>query len=87
VVDTGMGIRDDEHERLFDRFFRSHDAHEQAVPGLGLGLTIVKAIVDGHQGRIGVRSQEGRGTTFSITLPLTSADDIPRSNRPMEVPS
>jgi signal transduction histidine kinase len=87
VSDTGVGVPDDEQSRLFDRFFRSQSAHEQAVPGVGLGLTIAKAIVDGHHGWIRVRSEEGRGTTFSITLPLTSADDLSRSApRPMEVP-
>jgi PAS domain S-box-containing protein len=70
VSDTGVGIPAGEQQRLFDRFFRSQTAHEQAVPGVGLGLTIVSAIVDGHGGRIGVRSEEGRGSTFTVELPL-----------------
>ncbi len=75
VSDTGIGIPDAEQTRLFDRFFRSRSAHDQAIPGVGLGLTIVKAIVDGHRGRIDVRSAEGRGTTFAIRLPLRLADE------------
>jgi signal transduction histidine kinase len=86
VSDTGVGIPDEEQARLFDRFFRSQSAHERAVPGVGLGLTIVKAIVDGHGGRISTRSSEGRGTTFAITLPLVPADESSGSvPRPLEV--
>jgi signal transduction histidine kinase len=71
VRDTGMGIPSEEQSRLFDRFFRSQRASEQAVPGVGLGLTIVKAIVEGHGGTIDLESTEGRGTTFRVRVPLT----------------
>jgi signal transduction histidine kinase len=70
VTDTGAGIPPEEIGRLFDRFYRASNATEAAVPGLGLGLTIVRAIVDGHQGRVAVRSAVGRGTTFTVRLPL-----------------
>ncbi|HSS80197.1 MAG TPA: ATP-binding protein [Gaiellaceae bacterium] len=69
VADTGMGIPADETEQLFARFFRSSNATEQAIPGTGLGLTIVKALVEAHGGRISVESVEGSGTTFRIDLP------------------
>jgi PAS domain S-box-containing protein len=81
VRDDGIGIPEPEQERLFDRFFRSQSAHEQAVQGVGLGLTIVKAIVDGHDGQIRVLSSEGRGTRFAITLPLVPADDSHGTDR------
>jgi signal transduction histidine kinase len=69
VADTGMGIPAGELEQLFGRFFRTSNATEQAIPGTGLGLTIVKALVEAHGGRISVESVEGSGTTFRIELP------------------
>jgi PAS domain S-box-containing protein len=69
VADTGMGISEDEQTQLFERFFRTARAQEEAIPGVGLGLSISKAIVEGHNGRISVRSVEGVGTTFFVDLP------------------
>jgi signal transduction histidine kinase len=69
VSDTGMGISDEEQEQLFERFFRTARAQDEAIPGVGLGLSITKAIVEAHGGRISVRSVEGRGTTFRVDLP------------------
>ena len=74
VVDTGMGIPADEMQRLFTRFFRSTTATRQAVKGVGLGLTITRAIVEAHGGRLSARSEEGVGTTFEIRLPALPAD-------------
>jgi PAS domain S-box-containing protein len=67
VADTGMGITDDEQTHLFEQFFRTASA--QAIPGVGLGLSISKAIVEAHHGRISVESTEGVGTTFFVDLP------------------
>jgi PAS domain S-box-containing protein len=72
VTDTGMGISDDEQSQLFERFFRTARAQEEAIPGVGLGLSISKAIVEAHDGRIAVRSKEGVGTTFFVDLPVTA---------------
>ncbi|MDP9261929.1 MAG: PAS domain-containing sensor histidine kinase [Actinomycetota bacterium] len=69
VADSGMGISEDEQTQLFERFFRTARAQEEAIPGVGLGLSISKAIVEGHNGRISVRSVEGVGTTFFVDLP------------------
>jgi signal transduction histidine kinase len=69
VNDTGLGIPEDELELLFGRFFRASTATRNAVPGVGLGLTITKAIVSAHGGTIEVASTEGEGTAFTITLP------------------
>lgn len=69
VSDTGIGIPDEERERLFERFFRSQTALERQIQGTGLGLYISKAIVEAHGGRIGVHSTEGEGTTFIVELP------------------
>jgi signal transduction histidine kinase len=69
VSDTGIGIPEPERERLFERFFRSQTAMERQIQGTGLGLYISKAIVEAHGGRIGVETEEGRGTTFVVELP------------------
>ncbi len=69
VRDTGLGIPPDELDRLFTRFFRASTATRNAVPGVGLGLNITKAIVTAHGGRMEVESEEGAGTMFRIVLP------------------
>jgi signal transduction histidine kinase len=69
VEDTGIGIPAGEHDRLFQRFFRSSTATEQAIPGTGLGLVISKAIAEAHGGGISVRSEVGAGTCFCVRLP------------------
>lgn len=70
VADTGLGIPESDLEKVFGRFYRSAAAQERAIQGSGLGLPIVKTIVESHQGSIDVSSDPGRGTTFRITLPL-----------------
>jgi signal transduction histidine kinase len=70
VEDTGIGIPKAEQERLFQRFFRSSTATDQAIPGTGLGLAITRAIAEAHDGRITFRSEPGEGTCFRIELPL-----------------
>lgn len=84
VLDTGMGIPADEQSQLFTRFFRSSTAMAQAIQGTGLGLTIVRAIVDLHSGEISVSSSEGIGTTVSVSLPkeLARVMEIPRAVDP-----
>jgi signal transduction histidine kinase len=67
-----MGIPDDEVERLFGKFYRASAVLDQAIPGVGLGLSICKAIVDGHGGRIAIASADGEGTTVTVTLPATA---------------
>ncbi len=74
VADTGMGIPEHEQQHLFTRFFRSSVATENAIPGTGLGLVIVKHIVEGHGGTISVDSTVGRGTTVTVSLPLEPAE-------------
>ncbi len=70
VRDTGMGIPASELDQLYARFFRASTATRNAVPGVGLGLTITKAIVTAHEGELDVESEEGVGTAFSLSLPL-----------------
>ncbi len=69
VVDTGVGIPAGEQGRLFTSFFRASTARRNAVPGVGLGLTITKAITTAHGGTLDVVSTEGVGTTFTMTVP------------------
>jgi signal transduction histidine kinase len=70
VTDTGTGIPEKDHDRLFDRLYRASSATEGHVPGTGLGLTIVKAITEAHGGVVGVESSEHQGSTFGIELPI-----------------
>jgi two-component system, sensor histidine kinase and response regulator len=73
VADTGVGVPAADQERIFERFFRTEATTRRMIPGTGLGLTISKAIVEAHQGTIIVRSDEGRGSTFIVRLPLALA--------------
>jgi signal transduction histidine kinase len=73
VRDTGVGIPEDESERLFERFFRASTAAN--IKGTGLGLSIVRSIVEAHGGTISVRSQVGVGTTVAVDLPLKTEQD------------
>lgn len=72
IQDQGIGIAETELPLLFTRFGRIRKPETQAVPGNGLGLYIVKHIVEGHGGAITVRSQPGEGATFVVRLPLNS---------------
>ena len=69
VADKGMGIAPDEVKRVFDEFFRSEDAAVRRKKGTGIGLAIVRYIVEAHGGSITVRSTRGSGTTFTVSLP------------------
>lgn len=71
VKDTGMGIPPESLSRLFERFYRVDKARTRHSGGTGLGLAIVKHLVESHNGRIDVRSKEGIGSTFTVTLPKT----------------
>jgi two-component system, NtrC family, sensor kinase len=73
VKDTGPGIPAEEHERIFLEFQQAHLTTEAGRPeGTGLGLALAKRFVEMHGGRIWVRSEVGRGSTFTFSLPLTS---------------
>ncbi|GAA3218974.1 ATP-binding protein [Dactylosporangium siamense] len=72
IVDTGVGVPAEDLPHVFDRFHRSSTADHLAAQGAGLGLTIVKAIIDAHHGDITVTSAPGEGTTVCLTLPATA---------------
>ncbi len=73
VSDEGVGIPATEQERIFDRFTRVDSSLTRQTPGAGLGLFLVKAVVEGHGGRVWVESQPGHGATFYFTLPIDSS--------------
>jgi signal transduction histidine kinase len=75
VQDTGMGISEEETSRIFTRFFRTQAARQAAIPGVGLGLSITKTIVERHGGNISCQSKPGAGTTFTLTLPAEGAPE------------
>ena len=83
VADNGRGVSKTDQLRLFDRFFRTREAREASIQGVGIGLTIVKAIVDAHGGTISVSSEPGRGSTFTVRVPLRP-DATPLPTLPMQ---
>ncbi|WP_243062294.1 cell wall metabolism sensor histidine kinase WalK [Humibacter sp. RRB41] len=83
VADNGSGISKPDQARLFDRFFRTRDAREAAIQGVGIGLTIVRTIVDAHGGTISVDSEPGRGSTFTVRLPMR-AEASPLPTLPLQ---
>jgi signal transduction histidine kinase len=70
VSDTGIGIPPQDQPFIFERFFRSDRARRAYTGGSGLGLSIVRWIVDAHKGTIAVASAPGKGSTFTVRLPL-----------------
>lgn len=70
VSDSGPGIAADEASRVFDRFYRGRTAGSPDAEGVGLGLAIVRSVVEAHGGGVTVESGEGRGATFTVSLPL-----------------
>lgn len=72
VEDQGIGIEATELPRLFERFYRVDRARSRNQGGTGLGLSIVKHLIEAHHGKVEVRSKVGKGTTFTIHLPLAS---------------
>jgi signal transduction histidine kinase len=69
VKDFGIGISDEQQEQIFSRFFRA-DGLAPYMSGLGLGLYISKEIIDRHRGKIGVKSEPGKGSEFYFSIPF-----------------
>ena len=70
IRDRGIGIPPQEQEKIFEKFYRVSTGLVHDVKGSGLGLSIVKHIIEAHQGKVTVRSKQGNGTTFTIYLPI-----------------
>lgn len=85
VSDTGIGISPENQEKIFHRFYRAADSTVSSVAGTGLGLSIAKMLVEMHGGRIWVESELGKGSTFSVLLPIqskASSDDAEQAELP-----
>jgi heavy metal sensor kinase len=92
VSDTGIGIAPEDAAHIFERFYRADPARSRTAGGSGLGLAIVDWVVRAHAGSISVKSQMGRGSTFTVILPLapstairTCADDLKPAQSPTVV--
>ena len=72
VTDTGVGIPPESIPHVFERFYRVDKARSRQMGGAGLGLSIVKSICAAHQGRVSVESKEGKGSRFTVKLPLAN---------------
>jgi len=70
VIDTGIGIPEDEQKLIFDRFYRVNKARSRDRGSSGLGLAIASAIALAHQGNIKVKSELGKGSIFTVCLPI-----------------
>jgi len=70
VEDRGVGIAQDELGKIFEKFYRARGTAAREIPGSGLGLTLVKHIAEAHGGRVVVKSEVGRGSTFTIRIPI-----------------
>jgi signal transduction histidine kinase len=84
VRDHGIGIADEERDKVFDKFYRVGNSLVHDVKGSGLGLSIVQHIVEAHRGKVSVESELGRGSTFVIHLPVEAVDAVgqtPKSAR------
>ena len=81
ITDTGIGIPVEEQHRLASRFFRASNAMDAAIPGTGLGLTIVRGVLDRHGGELGIHS-DGSGTRVVVRLPV--AETLPTATAPAE---
>jgi two-component system phosphate regulon sensor histidine kinase PhoR len=85
VEDHGIGIAGNEHHRVFDKFYRSDDRLSRSIEGSGLGLAIVQHVAHGHHGKITLRSAPGRGSTFTLSIPVATPQPLPQkapSSRP-----
>jgi signal transduction histidine kinase len=74
VTDTGVGIDADDLPKMFQRYFRARSS--TGIAGTGIGLNLVKQIVEAHNGNIALESQKGKGSTFTVTLPVTNTMSI-----------
>jgi signal transduction histidine kinase len=77
VEDRGVGIPADEQRRIFEPFFRGRDVLASTVRGSGLGLSLARRVVEAHGGSIGVRSEPGQGSAFTLHLPCEPAGGTP----------
>jgi signal transduction histidine kinase len=80
--DPGIGIAEDEHEKIWRRFYQVDGSTTRQYGGTGLGLTIVKQIVEAHEGRVWVKSKPNEGSIFGFTIPKTEITGTGELNEP-----
>ena len=81
VADTGMGISEKNLSHVFDRFWQADGSSKRKYQGVGIGLALVKELVEIQKGSVEVKSQEGKGTTFTVSLPFEPAEPVPQPAR------
>jgi len=74
VIDSGIGIKQEDQERIFEPFYQLDNSLTRGKGGTGLGLALVRQIVGKHGGRVWVESEYGQGSRFTFTLPLAEAE-------------
>jgi signal transduction histidine kinase len=79
VADTGIGISEQDIDRIFERFYKADQARDRSAGGSGLGLAVVRKIIDIHNGSIRVRSEVGMGTAITVTLPDEETRNVDKS--------
>jgi len=80
VEDHGPGIPAEEHEKIFERFYRLGSELRRETPGVGIGLSIVKHIVEAHGGKVLVRSAVGQGSRFTVELPMINNEETKKQS-------
>jgi signal transduction histidine kinase len=75
VEDRGIGIDPDDRKHIFEAFYRGRDVVSQQIQGSGLGLNLVMRIVEAHGGKVGVTSEPGKGSAFTLALPASSESE------------
>jgi signal transduction histidine kinase len=78
VEDTGVGISEKNLPHVFDRFWQADNSSKRKFQGVGIGLSLVKELTEVQGGSVSVKSQEGKGTTFTVNLPYLKADGVPQ---------
>ena len=76
VEDNGMGIPEDQKTLIWERFYRVDKSHSGSMGGTGLGLSIAKSVITRHNGRMEVKSEEGKGSTFTVRIPLKYREPV-----------
>ena len=76
MTDQGPGIPADEQERVFERFYRLDSARARSTGGSGLGLSIVRHVMESHGGEVTLWSQPGQGSTFTLRLPRLESEEV-----------